>query len=112
MVVSEQWSLKAGGLLKQVVSNTGLTVAVENIVRKRENCLLQAISLFLTIFSSLYGTYFPFQMNFKMSSAVCLNLDQSKILSSGSGLTRDEAMREGVVSCNKNSCLFYCLEQI
>ena len=24
-VVSEQWSLKAGGLLKQVVSNTGLT---------------------------------------------------------------------------------------
>ena len=26
MVVSEQWSLKAGGLLMQVVSNTGLTV--------------------------------------------------------------------------------------
>ena len=26
VVVSEQWSLKAGGLLIQVVSNTGLTV--------------------------------------------------------------------------------------
>ena len=27
---------------------------------KRRNCLLQAISPFLTIFSTLYGTYFPF----------------------------------------------------
>ena len=27
VVVSEQWSLKAGGLLIQVVSNTGLTVS-------------------------------------------------------------------------------------
>ena len=26
VVVSEQWSLKAGGLLIQVVSNTGLTI--------------------------------------------------------------------------------------
>ena len=26
VVVSEQWSLEAGGLLKQVVSNTGLTL--------------------------------------------------------------------------------------
>ena len=29
IAVSEQWSLNAGGLLKQVVSNTGLTVYVE-----------------------------------------------------------------------------------
>ena len=29
VVVSEQWSLKAGGLLIQVVSNTGLTVLVK-----------------------------------------------------------------------------------
>ena len=27
---------------------------------KRRNCLLQAISPFLTMFSILYGTYFPF----------------------------------------------------
>ena len=36
--------------------------------------------------STLYGMYFSFEMHFKMSSAVCFNLDQSKILSSGSGL--------------------------
>ena len=53
---------------------------------KRRNCLLQGIPYFLTIFSTLYGIYFSFQMHFKMSSAICLNLDQSKILSSGSGL--------------------------
>ena len=33
-----------------------------------------------------YGTYFSFEMHFKMSSAICFNLDQSKILSSGNGL--------------------------
>ena len=53
---------------------------------KRRNCLLQAISPFLTLFSTLYGTYFPFEMHFKMSSAISFNLDQSKILSSGNGL--------------------------
>ena len=39
------------------------------------------------MFSTLYGTYFSFQMHFKMSSAICFNLDQSKILLSGNGLT-------------------------
>ena len=34
------------------------------------------------MFSTLYGTYFLFQMHFKMSSAICFNLDLSKILSS------------------------------
>ena len=53
---------------------------------KRRNCLQQAISPFLTMFPTLYGTYFPFYMHFKMSSAICFNLDQSKILSSGNGL--------------------------
>ena len=38
------------------------------------------------MFSALYGTYFSFQMHFKKSSAICFNLDQSKILSSGNGL--------------------------
>ena len=60
---------------------------------KRRNCLkqaifpfltmLQAISPFLTMFCTQYGTYFSSQMHFKMSSAICFNLDQSKILSFG-----------------------------
>ena len=39
------------------------------------------------MFSTLYATYFSFQMNFKMFSAICLNLDQSKILWTGNALT-------------------------
>ena len=51
---------------------------MENNVRKGEiACNMQ----FLTVFSTLYDTYFSFQMHFKMS-AICFNLDQSKILSS------------------------------
>ena len=38
------------------------------------------------MFSTLYDAYFPFYMHFKMLSAICFNLDQSKILSSGNGL--------------------------
>ena len=53
---------------------------------KRKNCLVQAISPFFTMFSTLYGTYFSFEIHFKMYSAICFNLDQSKILSSGKGL--------------------------
>ena len=53
---------------------------------KRRNCLQQAISPFLTMFSTVYGNYFPFSMHLKMSSAICFNLDLSKILSSGNGL--------------------------
>ena len=34
------------------------------------------------MFPSLQGTYFLFQMHFKMSPEICFNLDQSKILSS------------------------------
>ena len=53
---------------------------------KPRNCLLQAISFFLTMFSTLYGIYSSFKMHFRMSSAICFNLNQSKILSSGNGL--------------------------
>ena len=49
--------------------------------------LKQANSPFLTMFSTLCGTYFPFSMHFKMSSAICFTLYQSKILSSGNGLS-------------------------
>ena len=53
---------------------------------KRRNCLQQAISPFITMFSTSYGTYFSFQVHIKMSSAIYFNSDQSKILSSGNGL--------------------------
>ena len=51
--------------------------------------MLQAISSILTMFSTLYGTYFSFQMHFQMSSAFCFYLEDAKILSSGNGLTHD-----------------------
>ena len=58
---------------------------MENIVKR--NCLQQAISPFLTMFSTLEGTYFSFQMYFKISSAMFqFGPDQSKILLSGSRL--------------------------
>ena len=41
---------------------------------------------FLTVLSTLYGTYFSFQMHFKTSPTNCFNLDQSIILSFGNGL--------------------------
>ena len=44
---------------------------------KRRNCL----------FSIVYGTYFSFEMHFKMSTAIYFNLDKSKILSSGKRLS-------------------------
>ena len=40
-------------------------IAMENIVRKRPVCLFQAMFPFLTMFSSLYGTYFSFQCTLK-----------------------------------------------
>ena len=55
--------------------------------KKRRNCLWQAISPFLSMFSTPYSTYFSFSMHFKMLSAICFKLDQSKVLLSGNGLT-------------------------
>ena len=57
-------------------------IPVENIVRKGEMACYKPFLLFLTMFSTLYGTYISFQMHFKMSSAICFSLDQSQILSS------------------------------
>ena len=57
---------------------------------KRRNCLKQAISPFLTMFSTPYDTYFPFQMHSKMSSAVCFNLDQSEFLVMGEAIHEQE----------------------
>ena len=58
-------------------------MAVENIVRKGKIACKKQFILF-SVFSTLYGTYCS--MHFKMLSAVCFNLDQSKIFSSGNGL--------------------------
>ena len=38
------------------------------------------------MFSILHGTDFPFYMRYKISSAICVDLDLSKILLSGIGL--------------------------
>ena len=38
-------------------------------------------------------------MHFKMSSAICYNLDQSKILSSGNGLKKTEERNDTVGVC-------------
>ena len=47
------------------------------------------------MFSTLYGIYFPFWMHFKMSSRICSNLDQSKFLSYGNGLSRKSLHVQG-----------------
>ena len=57
---------------------------------KRGNYLSQAISPFLTMFPTLYDTHFSFQIHFKIASAICFNLDQSKILLSGNGLSHSQ----------------------
>ena len=48
--------------------------------------------LLVIMFSTLYGSYFSFQMCLKVLSAICFNLDQSRILLSGNGLN---IIREG-----------------
>ena len=56
-------------------------------MRKGEIAFNKQFPPFLTMFSTLHGTYFSFQMHFKMSSVTCFDLDQSKILSYDNGLT-------------------------
>ena len=62
---------------------------------KRRNCLEQAISPFLTMFSTQYGTHFSFQMHLKTSSVICFKClkccQMSKMLSSGNGLSKELA---------------------
>ena len=65
-----------------------LNIYLWKTLREKE----KAIFPFLTMFSILYGTYFSFQMHFEMSSAFSFNLDQSKVLSFGKGLTHSHTM--------------------
>ena len=71
---------------------------------KRRNCLKEAISPFLTMVSTLYGTYFSFECTLKCR--LQFHLDQSEIVSSGNELIRplstiihlkDEGQTMGVV---------------
>ena len=74
-------------------------ITVENIMRKGVNACNKQFLLFSQCFLSymslifhsiLYVTYFSFQIYSKMTSAICFNLDQSKILSSGNGLRKGD----------------------
>ena len=49
--------------------------------RKRRNCLLQAIFPFPTVFSTRLKNFLPFSSNLKLSSAISLNFEESKICS-------------------------------
>ena len=79
---------------------------------KRRNCLVQAISPFFSqCFPKLYGTiffffFFYFKWTLKMSSALCFNLDQSKILSSGNGLIPPHNAN----SVFQKSCIFFIMQ--
>ena len=57
-------------------------IAVENIVRKAE---IACNKQFL-FFSQCFPPYMALIFHFKMSSAICFNFDQSKILLSGNGV--------------------------
>ena len=54
--------------------------------------MLQAISPFLTMFLLNMVLIFHFKIHFKMLSAICFNLDQSKFLSSGNGLNTKQTI--------------------
>ena len=55
-------------------------------MRKGEIACNKQFLLFSQCFLPYFGTYCSSEIQFKMSSAICLYLDQSKILSSGNGL--------------------------
>ena len=73
-------------------------------MRKGEIACNQRFFPFLTLFSALYGTYFSFQMHYKMSSAICFNLDQSETLSSVNWLST----RSGAVAHNCSALVEDC----
>ena len=47
-------------------------------------------------------------MDFKMSSAICFNLDQSKILSSGNGLNNKQPLDPDDASPNYRPSKYIC----
>ena len=61
-------------------------IAVENIVRKGEIACNKQFLIFSLYFLPYKAVIFHFKYTLKCSSVICLNLDQSKILSSCNGL--------------------------
>ena len=61
--------------------------AVINIVRKGEIACNKQFLLFSQCFLPYMVLIYHLKIHFKTSSAICFNLDQSKILSSGNGLS-------------------------
>ena len=59
---------------------------MENIVRKGEITCNKQFLLFSQCFLSYMALIFHLNCTLKMSSTICFNLGQSKILSSGNGL--------------------------
>ena len=62
-------------------------MALENIVRNGEIDCNKQFLLFSQCFLPYMALIFHFKMHFEMSYVICFSLDQSKILSSGNGLT-------------------------
>ena len=56
-------------------------------MKKGEIACYKQFLLFFTMFSTLHGIYFSIYTHFEMLSATSFKLDQSKILSSGNGLS-------------------------
>ena len=61
---------------------------MENIVRKAEIACNKQFLLFSQGFLPYMVLIFHFKCTLKMSSAICLNLDQSEILSSGNRIQK------------------------
>ena len=54
-------------------------IAVENIVRKGEIACNKQFFVFSQCFLPYIALTFLFQMHFQMSSAICFNLEESKV---------------------------------
>ena len=77
---------------------------MKNNVRKGEIVCDKQFLLFSECFLSYMVLIFHFNCTLKMSSAICFNFDQSKILSSGNGLKSNMSLTElwGSVLCDIN----------
>ena len=57
-------------------------------MRKGEIACNKQFLLFVLCFLPFLALIFSFYMHFEILSAICFNLDQSKIMSSGNGLSQ------------------------
>ena len=83
--------------------------AVKNIVRKGEIACNKQFLLFSQCFLPAMVLIFHFKCISKMSSAICFNLDQSKILSSGNGLMPFSTVFQ-LYRCGQ--CIYPCFPEV